>query len=70
MLSDAPERPPKRSGKVVVVQAAPIADDGPAALAHDANVHLALDPEPPDAKPVNEAAAAAKSCSGVVNRRS
>jgi hypothetical protein len=66
LLSDAPERPVKRSGKVTIVEATPEPADVPEAIAHDADIHVALDPEPPDEKP----AAAPKACSGVVNRRS
>jgi hypothetical protein len=70
LLSDAPERPIKRSGKVTIVEAEPVPADEPAVISQEADVHVALEPEPPDGKPADEKPAAPKACSGVVNRRS
>jgi hypothetical protein len=70
LLSDAPERPIKRSGRVTIVEAEPLAADAPEVIAQDADVHVALEPEPPEGKPSDEKPAAPKACTGVVNRRS
>lgn len=74
LLPDIPERPIKRarrSGRVTIVQAEPEATVEPEAIAHEADVHVALQPEPVvDDRPAEEKPAAPKSCSGVVNRRS
>jgi hypothetical protein len=70
LLSDAPERPIKRSGKVTIVEAEPVPTDEAEVISHEADVHVALEPEAPDEKPVDEKPAAPKACSGVVNRRS
>ena len=70
LLSDAPERPIKRSGKVTIVEAEPVLSNVPEVISPDADVHVALEPEPPDGKPADEKPTAPKACSGVVNRRS
>jgi hypothetical protein len=70
LLSDAPERPIKRSGRVTIVEAEPVPADEPKAILQEADVHVALEPEPPDGKPTDEKPAAPKACTGVVNRRS
>jgi hypothetical protein len=70
LLSDAPERPIKRSGKVTIVEAEPVPGDEPEVISHEADVHVAFEPEAPDEKPADEKPAAPKACSGVVNRRS
>ena len=74
LLPDIPERPIKRarrSGKVTIVQAEPEATVEPETIAHEADVHVALQPEPVvDDRPADEKPAPPKSCSGVVNRRS
>ncbi len=70
LLSDAPERPIKRSGKVTIVEAERVLADEPEVISQEADVHVALEPEPPDGKPADEKPAAPKACRGVVNRRS
>ena len=70
LLSDAPERPIKRSGKVTIVQAEPAPVDEPDVISHEADVHVALESEAPEEKPADEKPVAPKACSGVVNRRS
>jgi hypothetical protein len=69
LLSDAPERPIKRAGKVTIVEAKSDALDVPEAIAQEADVQVALQPEPLVEKPADEKPAP-KACSGVVNRRS
>jgi hypothetical protein len=69
LLSDAPERPIKRAGKVTIVEADPDLLDMPEAIVQDADVQVALQPEPLVEKPTEEKPAP-KACSGVVNRRS
>jgi len=70
LLSDAPGRPAIRSGTVVVVQANPQPAPDVELVVEDADIHVAFEPDPPMARPAEEKAAGAKSCSGVVNRRS
>lgn len=70
LLSDAPERPPKRSGKVTILAAKPEPRPTPGAIAHEADIHIALESDEADEKSAAAKPAAPKSCSGVVNRRS
>jgi hypothetical protein len=71
LLSDAPERPRKRVGKLTIVDAERDAKPKPDAIAHEADIHVALESAETGEKPATERPAAApKSCSGVVNRRS
>jgi hypothetical protein len=67
LVSDAPKPPAKRSGKVVVVDAR---DDESVAAGHEIDLYVVADPDPSDARLVDEKPVAPKSCSGVVNRRS
>lgn len=73
LLADIPERPitaAKRSGKVTIVQAEPEPTVEVDTIAHEADVHVAVQPDPVDDRPADEKPAAPKACSGVVNRRS
>ena len=67
LLSDEPKPPARRSGKVVVVDAR---DDESVAAGQEIDLYVVAEPDPSDARLVEEKPAAPKSCSGVVNRRS
>jgi hypothetical protein len=71
LLSDAPERPRKRSGKVVVVEAGPEVEAPADPIMHEsADVQVAFDDNVDQPEPRRVKDTPAKSCSGVVNRRS
>jgi hypothetical protein len=62
LLSDAETPTARKHGNVIIVDTD---RDVPGTLAEDADLQVAVDPEPAEVKP-----AAPRACSGVVNRRS
>ena len=67
LLSDTPEAPTKKPGKLAV---AAVEFDPTPEISPEADVHLAVEPRSVAEKPAADKPATTKSCSGVVNRRS